>query len=221
MWESRYVIQWSESYAQVCKCALLYIWIISYVISINLSICMCDTCCLVFEKWHSFGDAWFKFGETQGAFKIHVCIYICILLIVCNKAWGNFILYNCIVMCHVTKLMQKLVKRNNSWWPSPLKGNVESKLLKWRADFESFNLWTLSRLVWSNTIVSCGNGLYQGLFQVVSGVPHCWFTSLECLWLISHKSGTSFFLLGFKKEPKLAHKNVKSRKKLHPLFFKK
>jgi len=95
------------------------------------------TFCMVVKKWHSFGDAWFKFGETQGALKIHVCIYICILLIVCNKVWGNFILYNCIVMCHVMKLMQKLVKGNNSWWPSPLKkGNVESKLLKWRADFE-------------------------------------------------------------------------------------
>jgi hypothetical protein len=77
-----------------------------------------------------------SFGETQGAFKIHVCIYICILLIVCNKVWGNCILYNCFVMCHVIKLMQKLVKGNNRWWPSPLKGNVESKLLKWRAHFE-------------------------------------------------------------------------------------
>ncbi len=61
---------------------------------------MCDTFCMVVKKWSSFDDIWFRFGETQRAIKIHICIHICFLLTVCNKAWGNCILYNGIVICN-------------------------------------------------------------------------------------------------------------------------
>jgi len=47
--------------------------------------------------------------ELQGALKIHVCIYICILLlIVCIKCEEISYCINCIVMCHVMKANAKI-----------------------------------------------------------------------------------------------------------------